>query len=715
MLTLSQHAFSQHVYKATVYDSLDSIAMSGVNVIADDNNKTGALTNANGFVQINLSNADSAIINFRFIGYKSQSVKIFFPDTILHKIFLAPDEATLQQVTVISSTRSNDRIENATTKVEVLGKEEMNEESTLKPGNIASILGDVSGIQIQQSSVTSGNANVRIQGLEGKYTQILRDGMPLYEGYSGGFGILSIPPLDLKQIEIIKGPASTLYGGGAIAGLINLISKTPAYKPEASFLINQTTLKETNFNVYYEQRWKHIGFSFFGGQNFQKQVDVNKDGLSDLPNDKNTLIHPIIFIYPDNKSTVTLSWSGSFDNRKGGDMIAIDKPTPTHPYFEKNKLNRNTFLFTAEERFSNTIRATVKASYSVFNRDEVTNTYNFHGQQNNLYTEASAVMNASKHLIVAGANVTAYNFKPSATTPVPVGDFSNTTYGLFLQDTWQLLQSTKLEAGLRFDNTDNGNFLLPRLALFHHINEHWGTRLGFGMGYLTPDPLTPQLKDYSIYNILQLPSAIKAERSIGGNAELNYKKDFGEGKSFFINTAFFITSISHPVIANEQTNGDVLFSNESKPVITKGIDTYMQAAVNNWEFYAGYTYTNAERKYLSQQQFMIYTPANRAAFVISYAVENKWRCGIEGSYTGKQYRDDYTKTPGYMFMAAMIEKDFTARWSIILNCENLLDERQSKYESLYTGDMTDPQFKTLWAPIDGRVANLSLRFRPFEK
>ena len=83
------------------------------------------------------------------------------------------------------------------------------EESTLKPGNIASILGDVSGVQMQQSSATSGNTNVRIQGLDGRYTQILKDGMPLYGGYAGGFGVLTIPPLNLKQVELIKGP----FGG----------------------------------------------------------------------------------------------------------------------------------------------------------------------------------------------------------------------------------------------------------------------------------------------------------------------------------------------------------------------------------------------------------------------------------------------------------------------------------------------------------------------
>jgi iron complex outermembrane receptor protein/outer membrane receptor for ferrienterochelin and colicins len=112
---------------------------------------------------------------------------------------------------------------------------------------------------------------------------------------------------------------------------------------------------------------------------------------------------------------------------------------------------------------------------------------------------------------------------------------------------------------------------------------------------------------------------------------------------------------------------------------------------------------------------MLLTPRHRAASVISYEVEDKWRLGLEASYTGYQYREDYTKTPGYLFMAAMLEKKFDAKWSVVLNCENLLDERQSKYESLYTGSIANPVFKALWAPIDGRVMNVSVRFKPFEK
>jgi outer membrane receptor for ferrienterochelin and colicins len=709
--------YSQHVFKALLKDSITGEKLIAVTVGVKEIKMNAGITDVNGFITLNNLPAGNVTLFFSSIGYKDKEVIIKLPDTLLYIIQLSPVDFILKDVTVVSSTRSNDPVENATTKVEVLGLEEMSDESTLKPGNIASILGDMSGIQIQQSSAISGNSNVRIQGLDGRYTQMLRDGMPLYEGYSGGFGILTVPPLDLKQIELIKGAASTLYGGGAIGGLINLISKTPSLTPEASFLINQTTLKETNINTYYAQRWKGVGLTFFAGQNLQKEADVDIDGFSDLPDTKSILMHPTLFIYPSGKSYISLSWSGSFENRLGGDMLAVaGKHDTAHPYFEKNKLRRNTFTLMSENRFSNSITATLKASLSIFNRDETTNTYFFSARQNNFYSEASLVAHTAKHIIISGINITGDVFKPSAETPAPVGEFSNTTLGVFIQDTWKLLESTKMEAGLRVDHhNDYGTFVLPRVALFHHFNKAWGARLGFGMGYKTPNPLTPQIKDYDIYSIQTLAANVTAEKSIGANVEVNYKKEFDDGNSFFINHAFFITNINDPVIAAEDITGNISFVNQTRAIVTQGFDTYIQMEVHHWELYLGYTYTDAQRKYLSQNSFVLLTPRNRAASVIAYEIEDKWRFGIEGSYTGYQYREDFSKTPGYLFMAAMMEKKFGPKWSLVLNCENLLDERQSKYETLYTGPVANPSFKALWAPIDGRVVNLSLRYQPFAK
>ncbi|MNE17839.1 hypothetical protein D3C80_1108360 [compost metagenome] len=150
-----------------------------------------------------------------------------------------------------------------------------------------------------------------------------------------------------------------------------------------------------------------------------------------------------------------------------------------------------------------------------------------------------------------------------------------------------------------------------------------------------------------------------------------------------------------------------------KPILTQGIDTYVQLNLHDWEVYAGYTYTIAERKYLEENQSMPLTPKNRLAFTVMKEFEHKWRFGIEGSYTGSQFRDNESKTPGYMFMAAMVERKLGSMISLVLNAENLLDYRQDNYESLYTGTITSPVFKPLWAPIDGRVINLSIRLKTF--
>lgn len=316
--------------------------------------------------------------------------------------------------------------------------------------------------------------------------------------------------------------------------------------------------------------------------------------------------------------------------------------------------------------------------------------------------------------MVTGINVTSEQFKKLPSDQIALNDYQNNTIGGFAQFTAFISNNTTVEVGLRADHQNNyGNFVLPRMALFYRFNEAWATRLGVGFSYKSPDPLAPQNVDYSIQNIQPLPTEIKAEKSIGYNAEFNFKKELGAHSSIFINQAFFLTQINTPVVATVQPNNDVVFNNMHKPILTQGIDTYVQLNLHDWEVYAGYTYTIAERKYLEENQSMPLTPKNRLAFTVMKEFEHKWRFGIEGSYTGSQFRDNESKTPGYMFMAAMVERKLGSMISLVLNAENLLDYRQDNYESLYTGTITSPVFKPLWAPIDGRVINLSIRLKTF--
>ena len=109
------------------------------------------------------------------------------------------------------ATRSTRTIKNIPTRVEFINAEELEEKAIMNAANISLVLRESTGIQIQQTSLSSGNSSIRIQGLDGRYTQLLKDGFPLYGGFSGGLSIMQIPPLDLAQFEIIKGSSSTLY------------------------------------------------------------------------------------------------------------------------------------------------------------------------------------------------------------------------------------------------------------------------------------------------------------------------------------------------------------------------------------------------------------------------------------------------------------------------------------------------------------------------
>jgi len=650
-------------------------------------------------------------ISVTLIGYKDKILSIEIPFDTLQNVFLSPEENEIEEV-IVTATRTNARMEDAPMKVEVLGAEETTEENAIKPGNIASLLGDISGIQIQQSSATSGNSNIRIQGLGGKYTQVLRDGLPLYDGFSGSFGIMQIPPLDLKQIEIIKGTASTLYGGGAIGGIINLVSKEPGERSEGLVTINQSTLTERNFNGFCSVKKNNRGATIFSGVTYQNAFDVNKDGFSDVPKIQNLVIHPRLFFFLSPKTKLALGFSSTYETRRGGDMQVLkNNPDSLHAYFEENKTDRNTgdIVFTHITPGNNVF--TAKGSGSFYDRGLLNNTYRFDATQVNGYGEVSYLMPRTKNDFVGGLNIWTTSFEKNTKDSVLLEDFAYQTFGAFVQNTFKPNERTFLEAGMRTDyHSRYGLFMLPRLAGLYKINDHWYSRAGIGFGYVIPNPLAEQNTEYDFRKITPISDSVNAERSLGSNLEINYKKRIGQEAFLYLNHAFFYTQINRPVLSSTDALGVTSFHNESKPVSSSGWDTYLRMSIEEWEIYFGYTYTMAKQEFNTIQPYITYTPRNRAATVIAYEIEDNWRFGMEGSYSGFQYRDDKTKTPDYIFLAAMVEKKFKYA-SIVLNGENILDARQTRYESIVVPPANTPTFKPLWGPIDGRVINVSLVLR----
>lgn len=150
----------------------------------------------------------------------------------------APDEAG---DIVVQATRNGHRVQDQPIRVEVLDREEVEEKQLMTPGNIAMLVSETPGLHVQVTSPALGASNVRVQGLKGRYTQILADGLPLYGGQAPAIGLLQISPTDLGQVEIIKGAASALYGPSALGGVINLVSRRPSTVQQGEVLLNATS------------------------------------------------------------------------------------------------------------------------------------------------------------------------------------------------------------------------------------------------------------------------------------------------------------------------------------------------------------------------------------------------------------------------------------------------------------------------------------------
>jgi iron complex outermembrane receptor protein len=133
----------------------------------------------------------------------------------------------LRETVVVTAARSRTRLEDQPVRVEVIDREEIEEKAMMTPGSVAMLVGETTGLRVQTTAPSLGAANVRIQGLRGRYSQLMTDGLPLYGTQGDSFSLLQVPPLDLGRVEIIKGVASALYGASALGGVINLVSRQP--------------------------------------------------------------------------------------------------------------------------------------------------------------------------------------------------------------------------------------------------------------------------------------------------------------------------------------------------------------------------------------------------------------------------------------------------------------------------------------------------------
>ena len=663
---------AQHTLTVLTKDSATHSPLIGVTAFIQSNKKGGA-SDVNGRISLSDIPDGDQQITFNYIGYKSKIIYLHFPIAQAElAIFLSAEKAELEEV-IVSSTRTNSRIDDLPIKVEVLGQEDMDEESTIVPNGVGSILGDLSVITIQRTNPINGNDAVRLQGLDYKYTQMLRDGLPLYEGFSGSLGVLSIPPLDLKQVEIIKGSASTLYGGGAIGGLINFISKTPIDSPAVTLTLNQTSLKESNINLFLSRKRNKTGATLFAGGTLKQVFDVNGDGFAEIPQQQNFIFHPRVFFYISPKANADAGLTITSDNRRGGDIYAVQHTNDSvHPFLFTEKIIRGTLDAHATYQLNEKNSLTLKTTSSLFDRSLYYAGFNFEGSQLSSYSEINNVYKNDKHIWVTGINATTEVFKNQKGDSIHFGNYDYVTLGGFSQEDWLLFKKLSLEAGIRGDYHDRYKwFMLPAAGIFYKPTTNLSLRLHYGTGYKTPNLFTgSQAQDYA--HLIPVSDKVKPELSTGVNMDINYHILLFNTLSVQLNQALYYTTISNPTIIRSDSLQNKFITNGNYDVTSIGTDTYLRLKLDDWELYVGYNHTEAKQNGTGVSFNMPFNPKDKFATTLTYEIEHKWRMGIESSYFANQYIYNNIHVPDYWFVAGMLERKIKFG-SIVLNCENIGD------------------------------------------
>jgi outer membrane receptor for ferrienterochelin and colicins len=233
---------------------------------------------------------------------------------------------TFEEEITVSATRTDKRLEDQPLRVEVLAREEIEEKMLMTPGDIVMMLNETGGLRVQATSPSLGASSVRIQGMRGRYTRFLSDGLPLF-GEVGGLGLLQIPPMDLGQVEVIKGVASSLYGAGAMGGVVNLLSRRRRPEPQRELLINRSTRGATDAVSFLagplSPRW---GVTLLGSGHWQQQSDVDGDAWSDLPRYARGVLRPRLFWDNGGGSTFFATTGVTVEDRDGGTAPGVTLP-----------------------------------------------------------------------------------------------------------------------------------------------------------------------------------------------------------------------------------------------------------------------------------------------------------------------------------------------------------------------------------------------------
>ena len=552
----------------------------------------GTITNEQGYFSIEFSEKRNNQLIISYIGHKSKQIEIDPNNSDVGRIILELYES-LDEIVISGTLKPVSKLKSPVA-VEVYSQ------SFFKANPSPSIfesLESINGIRPQLNCNVCNTGDIHINGQEGSYTMVLIDGLPIVSGLSTVYGLSGIPQSLIERVEIVKGPASTLYGSEAIGGVINLITKLPENSSKLSIDSFMSDWGEINTDIGYKYSLSKkttglLGINYF---NFSNPIDKNNDGFTDLTiQDRVSIFNK--FTYGDKLSFATRfvyedRWGGQLDwepKYRGGDTIYGESIYTTRfEAFGNYKFNKNlSFQFSYNNHTHNSAYGT-----TIFNANQ---TIGF-GQ-----LIWNKTIKNNDLLFGLAYRYTYYDDDTTATFNEILNSNKEDIYhmpGLFIQDEIKINESNTLLLGIRFDhNSLHGNIFTPRINYkLSNYDQTSILRLSFGTGYRVAQVFTEDHAALTGARDVVFLNDLEPEKS--WNTNLNYVKKvyLKEGAIIDFDISIFKTQFSNKIIPDYDTNPNkIIYDNLKGRSISQGLSLNINSLLENGiRFNLGATYIDS--------------------------------------------------------------------------------------------------------------------------
>ena len=619
--------------------------------------------------------------------------------------------AAAQETVIVTTTRVPSLVGDEPIRIEAVPSEEIEENLTVQPGNISTLLNELPSARIQSAAPGLGGVGLQLRGMPTRHTLVLTDGLPLLGAEPDDFGLLQTPPLDLQRIELIKGAASALYGGSALGGVLNIVSKSP--QTPSAMLANATSRGGRDLEGFFTQdSLKDWAGTLTAGVHDQSRQDVNGDGWADIPGFRRYSLRPRIWWKAGTDQSLFLTGGVTEERREGGTMLGRvlaqgASDALAGPFAEVLHTRRFDGGAVAYWKLNDAVTLNSRLSITSADQDRTFGQLRIPSTQTTIFSEQAFTGDASGHQWALGL---AFQHDALRVAAVSGVGYTYNVPGVFAQDEFSPSSWIKLAAAARVDsNNQYGTYASPRLsALFRQPGRPWSLRASAGGGFAAPTPFVDEVQSTSL-GVLTPLRGLHAERAVTESLDGKWAVD-----EWDVNVSVFNSQIHNPLEARPVAGERIELVNAAGSRKAPGGEVLIHYVAGALQMIGSWSYINATQAAPDgSREPAPLVPRHSAELGGILESETRGRIGLEANYIGTQGLEDdpyRTLSRPYILVNALAEIRFSG-FSIFINAINLTGTRQTHYDPLIRpapGWGGDP-ITDVWAPLDGRTFNIGIR------